>query len=656
MCGISGIYCLDGHPIDIKGLMLSTETLHHRGPDDDGYLLLNTKTKNLIQSREPKELTLFSESNRPDFGMGHKRLSIIDLSDAGHQPMSNEDGTLWIVYNGEIYNYLEIRKELEPMGHRWKSLTDTEVILHAYEAWGIECLKRFNGMWAFALLDLKNHTIFCSRDRAGVKPFYYLYDGKRFCFASEIKALIEIDDFSARPNEQMIADYLFSGLLDHTQETFFKGIYQLKPGEYLLLKDHRLTIQPYWDIEVHEVRFSREKDYAERFYELLQDSIRLRLRSDVPVGTCLSGGLDSSSIVCLANKLMFNGQSIDPHLVGERQRTFSSCFENPVYDERPFIEKIIGRTGAEKNYIFPSPETLFKDLSKLIWHQDEPFASTSIYAQWNVMEMVKRRGVTVLLDGQGGDELLAGYPPSFYFLFSQVLKKIDLFGLIKEFYGFHKSHRHLPKKFVTPMLAALLPNQIKPLLWRLTKKRIEWAEEDFQNKYFRNFPRSVKFEDDLNNYLYHIFRSMSLPGLLHYEDRNSMAFSLETRLPFLDYRLVEYVFSLPSEQKIKEGVTKVVLRNAMKGTLPEEVRDRKDKMGFVVPQDIWFRKVLSDPIREIIRSKSFAERGFLNVVQTQKAFDRHCEGKINISFLIWRWVNLELWIRTFIDQRPSSKS
>ncbi len=653
MCGITGIYCANHERVNLRDLESMTASLQHRGPDDKGFLLADTATGEVLQSREMALLKSFLESKRPHLGIGHQRLSIIDLSDAGHQPMCNEDGSIWIVYNGEIYNYLEIKRELEHLGHRLKSQTDTEVILHAYEEWEVGCLRRFNGMWAFAILDLRKKRIFCSRDRAGVKPFYYLYDGGKLCFASEIKALLELNGFNIEPNEQIIADYLFSGLLDHTNETFFKNIYQLRPGEYLLFDDGRLTIRSYWDIEAKEIRFPRDEEYVEQFHEFLEDSIRLRLRTDVPIGSCLSGGLDSSSIVCLANRLMFDGQNIDPKLVGERQKTFSSCFENPDYDERKFIEFVIRRTGAEKNYVFPNPEGLITDLTRLIWHQDEPFGSTSIYAQWRVMELAKERGVIVLLDGQGGDELLAGYPPSFYYLLSQSLKNAEILYLIKAVNQFRKNHAHLPNQFTMKMLAAILPAWIKPLAHKWIKESTEWAEEGFAKKYLRRFPKPVKLDNDLNNYLYQIFRYTTLPGLLHYEDRNSMAFSIETRLPFLDYRLVEYLFSLPSDQKITWGTTKVVLRNAMKDILPEEVRNRRDKMGFVTPEDIWFRTILGNPIGDIINSKSFADRGYFEINKVKEAFAKHCEGKTNISFMIWRWVNLELWFRTFVDKKPS---
>ncbi len=657
MCGIAGVYSFGGS-VDPHIIRRMTDFLRHRGPDDEGFLAVDStsrKVVSLIGIDSKKDGSRIGDFNgSANLFIGHRRLSVIDLSPKGHQPMANEDGSLWVAHNGEVYNYLEIRKQLETLGHGFNSQTDTEVILHAYEEWGIECLHRFNGMWAFAIVDLRGNRVFCSRDRAGIKPFYYFYDGKRFCFASEIKALLQMGNFSREPNEQILADYLFSGLIDHTKETFFKHIYQLKPGEYLLLDESRMSVNSYWDIDRNEIRFAKKSQYSEHFYELLSDSIRLRLRSDVPIGTCLSGGLDSSSIVCLANRLMFNGQQIDRRLVGERQKTFSSCFENSAYDERKFIELVTGRTGAEKNYVFPRGENLFRDLAKLIWHQEEPFGSTSIYAQWSVMQLAKERGVTVLLDGQGGDELLGGYLPSFYFALLQALKGMDLPSLFREIKGFYRNHKAI-SDLIPRFLERVVLNRLKPFIPQLSGYRMGWAEEGFRKRYFRTFPRPAKFGLDLDDYLYTIFRSTVLPGLLHYEDRNSMAFSLETRLPFLDYRLVEFMFGLPTEHKVQEGIGKVILRRSMQGILPEEVRNRLDKMGFVTPEEVWFRTTLKKDIHEIISSKSFAERGYFDVGKVKNAFDEYCRGKANLRLPLWRWVNLELWLRTFVDQNPCSE-
>jgi asparagine synthase (glutamine-hydrolysing) len=657
MCGITGIVDIAGQRSG-RYIRAMTAVIGHRGPNDEGYLLANTSTGEKISCSgqdtvSTLDLPLLTgyESGLYDLAFGHRRLAVIDLSPGGHGPMCYLDNDLWITFNGEIYNYLELRKELKGKGYIFHTRTDTEVVLAAYAEWGMNCLHHFNGMWSFALFDFKNNCIFCSRDRAGVKPFYYYFDEKRFCFASEIKAILKIEDFSIEPNEQIIADYLLSGLIDHTNETFFKNIYQLRPGEYLLFKNKNLTIHSYWDIEAKEIRFNRESDYAERFQELLQDSIRLRLRSDVPIGTCLSGGLDSSSIVCLANKLMFDGRSIEPQLIGKRQKTFSSCFKETSYDERKFIEIVLEQTGAEKNYVFAQPEGLSREMERLLWYQDEPFGSTSIYAQWNVMRAAKRRNITVLLDGQGGDELLAGYLPSFLYLFRQMLKERAFKRLIKEFRIFQKKHgnwlwQFLPRKLPTRIahcVSCFVPN-------RMTK--IEWAEERFQKKYRRDLSTPMPFNNDLNNYLYRLFRFNALPGLLHYEDRNSMAFSLETRLPFLDYRLVEYVFQLPVEQKVKEGVTKVVLRKAMEGIIPEAIRNRTDKMGFSTPMGFWLKGPLQGWVKGVLDSQTFKGRGYLKPLKVQEIFTEHCDKKVDHGFTIWRWVNLELWMRTFIDKRP----
>jgi asparagine synthase (glutamine-hydrolysing) len=647
MCGIAGIYYFN-KSVRSTDIQRMTDSLRHRGPDDEGFLAVHSEWRSahpLVggESRVKGErIEHFSEPAH--LFLGHRRLSIIDLSSSGHQPMGNEDGSLWVVHNGEIYNYLELRGELRSLGHDFRSQTDTEVILHAYEEWGMGCLRRFNGMWAFALVDLKAQRIFCSRDRAGVKPLYYFYDGERFCFASEIKALLEIEGLSVEANEQRVADYLLGGLLDHTQQTCFRKIDQLRPGEYLVVEEKRLTVRSYWNIEPHEIQGVGEGGYEKGFYELLQDAVSLRLRTDVPIGSCLSGGLDSSSIVCLANRLIFGGHSFPLNLAGERQKTFSACFEDPAYDERQYIEWVILQTGAEKNYVFPKGERLFEELSSLLWHQDEPFGSTSIYAQWAVMRSAKERGVTVLLDGQGADELLAGYLPSYYYWLHQAVKELKVKRMIEGIGGIVKNHVFEGREIIGKMIRSLLLR---------SREGSGWFDDSFMRRFHTHSSCPVKFKNALDDYLYRLFRYLKLPALLHYEDRNSMAFSLETRLPFLDYRLVEYAFALPPEQKINRGMTKAILRNAMEGTLPERIVRRVDKKAFGTPEGLWFRTLLRDPIEEIISSKSFAERGYFNVKKVKKGFEEHCEGKMDRSLLLWRCVNLELWCRLFIDKGSS---
>jgi len=626
MCGIAGIYNLNNESVSQDTLKRMGDIIRHRGPDDEG---------------------LWIDRN---IGFGHRRLSIIDLSPAGHQPMSNEDKTIWITYNGEVYNYIELRPELEAKGHRFISHTDTEVILHAYEEYGEECLNKFNGMFAFCLWDSRQNKLFCARDRFGIKPFYYYFDAKMFAFASEIKALLENKGIEKRPNNQIICDYLVYGYLDHTEETFFARIKQLPPAHYLVIKDGKLSRKRYWDLNPDEkYESSNDLKYAQRFYELFEDSIRLRLRSDVPVGTCLSGGLDSSSIVCVVNNLLW-GQTLNIQGLTPMQKTFSSCFEDKTYDEREFIQEVINKTKVEANFTFPDGKKLFDIIPEVIWHQDEPFGSTSIFAQWHVMQLARAKGVIVLLDGQGADELLAGYHGYYDFYFTDLIKTFQFKRLIQELDLYSKYHSYSKLSTLVRLIRPFLPYSLSSYLKSILKTKISsWVDPDFVKTYQRKIVSVQKYKGCLDDHLYQFFTNSSLPALLHYEDRNSMAFSVEARVPFLDYRLVEFIFSLPSSQKIRDGITKIVLRNAMKGILPEKVRMRMDKMGFVTPADVWFRTVAKEKILEIFNSDSFRNRGYFNVREIKKEFDTHCRGEKDMHFTIWRWINLELWLQRFFD-------
>src|SRR5437773_2706353 len=386
MCGIAGIVNLDASGIKKDMLESMTSVLHHRGPDDMG---------------------LYFDKN---IGLGHRRLSIIDLSPAGHQPMSYAEGRYWITYNGEIYNFQDIRTELEGKGYTFTSRTDTEVILAAYTEWGEKCLQRFNGMWAFAIWDSQQRKLFCSRDRFGIKPFYYFYNGRILLFASEIKALLAADDSCRDPNYKMIYDYLAYGRVNHSEETFFSQIRQLKAGTSLEYwpDDKRLRIEPYYDLMNNTGSAEINGDYERRFFDLFEDSVRLRLMCDVPVGSCLSGGLDSSSIVCMVDKLMReNGVKLSG---GDTiQQTFSSRYEDKRHDEGFFINAVVRQTAVKAHFTYPTGDQLVKDLSDLIFYQEEPFCSTSVYAQWKVFELMKQFGIKVALVGQGAEELFGGY-------------------------------------------------------------------------------------------------------------------------------------------------------------------------------------------------------------------------------------------------------
>ncbi|MDD3101652.1 MAG: asparagine synthase (glutamine-hydrolyzing) [Patescibacteria group bacterium] len=615
MCGIVGTVNLDQKLVDKKDIEKMVKIIKHRGPDDEGYFI----DKNV--------------------GLGHCRLSIIDLSMAGHQPMTNENETLWIVFNGEIYNYLELRKELEKCGHIFVSNTDTEVILHAYKEWSEKCLEKFNGMWAFAIWDKNKKELFCSRDRFGIKPFYYFFDGKIFTFASEIKALLELG-IPQKPTDALIYDFLKFGMLDHTNETFFKNIYKLPASSWLkLTSDGKIIIEKYWDFEVSDKIEDKVPDqkYTEQFRELFIDTIKLRLRSDVPIGSCLSGGLDSSSIVCTVNKLL---KEKNVPSIGEIQKTFSSCFENKKFDEREYIEEVIKHTGAEKNYIFPKPEEFLKELDNLIWHQEEPFSGTSMFAQRMVFKKAREK-VKILLDGQGGDELLAGYRKFYFFYLLKLFRNKKFIKCLETALPFFTSIEILKTLYIKSGLK---------YLFKISKND---SIDNLLNPVFsKNFTdRKLKFgyQNNLGKRLKEDLTKWSLPVLLRYEDKNSGTFGLEARLPFLDYRLVEQAAKMPLDQKMRLGWTKFILREAMKNILPEKIRLRKSKLGFVTPEEMWYKKYLTEDIELKFKNPLF----IADYVNTEKLLDSFQKYKMGQRFfynktIFLRFYILELWGRKFI--------
>lgn len=652
MCGIFGVWNVDQEPIEHSSLMRSLNSIRHRGPDDEGYLLIDLKSQRVAsclgpESAENINLPRIEDAMDPKFdaALGFRRLSILDLSPAGHQPMSNRDATLWIVFNGEIYNYVELRNELQSLGYAFRTQTDTEVILNAYDAWGVNCLSRFNGMWAFAIFDMRKKRLFCSRDRFGIKPFYYLFDRNRFIFASEIKAVLQSANVERKPNDGIVYDYLGYGLMDHTAETFFAGIQQLPAAHFLLLEDANLYIERYWRINPeNRLTLATETSYTDQFRDLFEDAVRIHLRSDVAIGSCLSGGLDSSAIVSVANKLLFTGHAFEPHLIGDHQKTFSSCFDDIRFDERKHIEKVLSATTAERNYTFPTPQNLLNDLPSLIWHQDEPFGSTSIYAQWCVMKLAAERGVRVLLDGQGGDEILAGYHTYFdsYWgtLFSQ-----GRFGTLFQEWSAYKNIYHVsPLHLMLHTLFSIAPKSFQKGV-RTSRGSIGMRPE-FASRYSQRHSDAgiENLGTPFFNKLSHALTNSSLPGLLHYEDRNSMAHSIEARVPFLDYRLVEFAFALPDSQKIKDGYTKSVLRSSMRGILPETIRTRTDKMGFVTPERVWLSNDLKGWASDIFNSTSFRTNPYLEPAQIIQLLNEHHMQKRDLGFVIWRWLNLHLWL------------
>ncbi len=602
MCGIAGQYCYAGGRPDRGLLAAMSERLAHRGPDGEGTHI----------------------SGRT--GLVHRRLAIIDLSPDGLQPMTNEDRTLWLVFNGEIYNFVELREELVHKGHTFYSKSDTEVILHAYEEWGHDCLARFNGMWAFALWDERKQELFCARDRFGIKPFYYTDAGGSFLFASEIKALLAHPDAGNTPDEKMLCTYLAWGVQDHCSRTMFDGVFQIRPGQAVVITPTGIQ-QPfrYWDVKVNPEIGGKEDDdaVAAHIRELLLDAARIHLRSDVAVGTCLSGGIDSSTLTVLINTLI---RSEAPESVGARQKTFSVVFSDKKFDESRYIDEVVAVTGVDADRTEPAPDQLWEDIDRLVYLQDEPFGSLSIYAQYCVMRLAAKK-VKVVLDGQGADELLAGYLGYQGSYIKGLIRSFHWWTALCEIIGSLREHRdffHAARQ----------------------QLRIRKARRGL----LKCIPETIdRYQGTLDEVLHHELVSTNLPALLHYEDRNSMAFSLESRVPYLDVRLVEYIASLPLSQKIRGGVTKVALRTAIRDRVPESIRCRRDKMGFVTPEEYWMENELRPFMLEIFSSASFKSRPYWNADAVAQEYLAFMKGMSAYSPEIWRIACAELWLRKFID-------
>ena len=608
MCGIAGQYCFDGRAAPDRELLARmSDQLMHRGPDGVGSEI------------------------RGCTGLVHRRLAIIDLSDEGLQPMTNEDGTLWLVYNGEIYNYVELCEELLGKGHRFHSQSDTEVILHAYEEWGTGCLQRFNGMWAFALWDERIQQLFCARDRFGIKPFYYTEINGSFLFASEIKALIEHADAGKTPDDEVLGTFLAWGVQDHSARTMFEGISQLKPAQAIIVtKEGPHTPYQYWDVMINGAVRSEAADNQEsgRFLDLLKDAARIHLRSDVAVGTCLSGGIDSSTLAVLINNLI---RDEAPASVSDRQKTFSVVFTDKRFDESRYIDEIVNTTGVDSHRTEPEPAQLWEDIDRLVWVQDEPFGSLSIYAQYCVMRLA-RKNVKVVLDGQGADELLAGYLAYQAGYIRGLIHSFHLGSALGEIAGSFRHHG----RFFRSALGQLLARRSRRHLLTIAAPGID------------------RYRGSLHEVLHRELTSTNLPALLHYEDRNAMAFSIESRVPYLDVRLVEYIASLPLDQKIRNGVTKIVLRNAVKGIIPESIRCRMDKMGFVTPEEVWMKETLRPFVLAVLGSNSFRARQYWNADAVMKDYLAFLDGKSVYSPEVWRIVCTELWLSKFFDQRKGT--
>ena len=622
MCGISGIVAR--RRVNLTAVKAMNALIRHRGPDGEG----------VWQSADRQVV------------LGHRRLAVIDPTPAGAQPMVSPSGDLVLTFNGEIYNYLELGDDLKADGSTFNSKSDSEVLLQGYARYGEDVLRHLNGMFAFAIYDSVHRRLFCARDRFGEKPLLYVDGPGFFAFASEYKALLSLAEVSHDVDTDRLLNFLNQPRigLDSERDTVFREIKQLLPGEYLFvdLESMDVTVMRYWHPQT-DPALSRldDREAVERFRSLLIDSVKIRMRSDVPVGSCLSGGLDSGSIVCLNRQIL--GGTVPYHV-------FTGRFPGTSANEWPYAQEIVNAANVTSHLVEPLPETFLDDLPDFMWHNELPVGSSSQFAQWCVFRLAKESGVTVLLDGQGADELLAGYEQ----YFREYLTALRASGDYDREEELAIRSRY-PAALLGPKqsLAAQLPQPLRYGMAQLLKKG-----SDFRFGLSRSATNRVRAVNGdvvagvsaLTDKLLEDSFVAHLPTLLRYGDRNSMAHSREVRLPFCDHRIAELSLSLAPRTLIGEAQTKRLLREAMKGILPERVRTRWNKQGFLPPQESWMEGKLLGWIEETIASPAFAARGFWNVPWWKSALKRLQSGEHHMAWELWRPVICEAWYQYVITR------
>jgi asparagine synthase (glutamine-hydrolysing) len=575
--------------------------------------------------------------------LAHRRLSIVDLSEAASQPMPSADGQLLIAFNGEIYNFVELREQLQQLGTTFSTRSDTEVLLSAYRHWGPDCLLRLNGMFAFAIWDARRQQVFVARDRFGEKPLFFArLSGGGIAFASEMKALFAHPDIAAAVDTDTLARYTASQYQEDGEATLFQRVSRLLPAHALLLDTEARVVRQwrYWTPDYTQVDDSIDEVQAsERFLELLQESIRKRLRADVPVGSSLSGGLDSSMIVCTLADMRTKGASFEQH-------TFSARFDmDPTLSEGEYIDMVVERTGVRPHAVSPDPVRLMAESRHLHWHQEEPFLSASIYLQWCVARLASENRTTVLLDGQGADEVLAGY--QYYFRTHQLdladrwripelLRTTQLFNSRLQI----ASGRYADSRRRFNDRIAMTTPQLLKTLFR--------PSAVYAGPYEVGVPAPRRGQR-LRRQLAEALQYNSLPQLLRYADRNAMAFGREGRLPFLDYDLVDWCIRLPDRALIHDGWQKYVMRRAGEGLLPPDVQWRADKVGYAAPLDVWLRGPLKDWARERLFDSSLAKVPGYNRRSLEETWATHQANLSDSSWAIWRWISLSEWLSLHAD-------
>lgn len=626
MCGLVGFVTSKANAEHQRILDTMTDAIKHRGPDDRGTN---------IDSMQDGKLHV---------GLGHRRLSIIDLTGHSRQPMEDCDTVL--AFNGEIYNYIELRDELIGLGKNFDSSGDTEVILKAYERWGEECFKRFNGMWAIAIFDKKQDKIILSRDRFGKKPLYYFADEEKIVFASEIKSILLFPSITKKPNFEKIYRYLSTSYryVDMDDASYFEGIYSVPKSSYMVISGNlSVTEHKYWRLEEDNYDLGRksEKELIDEFRALFVDSVKIRLRSDVPVSCMLSGGMDSTSITCVAHKVLKTSVLTFSGVTGE---------EKGIYDESDYIDEVVRETGAKHRYIMPEPSDLFDTVNEMLHYHDEPICTVTWYTLYQIAKKIKEENVPVVLNGHGGDELLGGYWDHYHYNFFDIEAFGDLDKLDYEQKAWLKNHdRRVSEICNSKEYIRKLENGEVLEASKFTDYSDCFTQE-FRAIYKKHIVLDSGFKSTLSRRLYKELLFETVPASLRAEDRNTMASSIESRSPMLDYRLAEFCFSLPSSYKIRDGVGKWILRESMKDILPETVRTRKDKAGFIAPADRWFRVTSRDQIRELINSDAIEKLGIFDIDRLNQIFDEHLSGEKNHQMFIWQFINIGLWYGIFFGR------
>ncbi|MBK8501584.1 MAG: asparagine synthase (glutamine-hydrolyzing) [Saprospiraceae bacterium] len=623
----------------INGIVSTNRTDYH---STHWYRSKLERMNNQIIHRGPDSGGIYTEQN---VGFGFRRLSIIDLSDHANQPMVNTDRNVVLIFNGEIYNYIEIRQSLEKKGHVFKTTSDTEVIITSYLEYGEECVHQFNGMWAFALYDFINHKLFCSRDRLGVKPFYYIENQGHLFFSSELKALHSV----LKLNEANLAktyEYLAYGYRVNDGETFLKGVNELQPGSNLILDQSGLHTHKYWTLKPDLFDHQGSFDYHTTYTSLFEDAVRLRYRSDVPVALLLSGGLDSSAIGKVTDNLIQNGR------LGQSEvQAYIASFPGYQHDETAIAREFVKTCkGIKLHEMHIETGKVTQSLAKTIYGLDHPVFSFSTIAHNNIMTACKERGIKVILNGQGSDEAFAGYDRynAGAYLINQLQKSPHRF--IEEFRALNKKNGWSCQYLALQILKSI-SSQTRTAFYRakFQEKSIRHLNPEFVKRNYHHYKPTYKFspgQDNFSNYLLYSINQQGLNHILHYEDVSSMNQSIEVRSPFMDYRLMEFAFSIPPELKMKEGVTKLIQRETIGKMLPDIITSNRNKVGFKTPfnkylqEDPEFKKMTND----LINSNSFRQK---NIWNSDSLFREFKKEKVNENFPFWRIINLEIWSQVY---------